>query len=117
MTMHKLASELDETARQTAAMLDGISAAIGLLADPAIPGEEARIRAVSMIVTALQGQDRIEQRCVNLATAIRRIAELPASAPREAYEDIWAGLTLDELRISELSGVAGRIAHGEPELF
>ena len=59
-----------------------------------------------MIVTALQGQDRIEQRCQNMALAVRQFALLPPTAPDSVYDEIWASLVLDELRVPALSGVA-----------
>jgi hypothetical protein len=117
MTMHKLARELDETGRQTAAMVDGISQAVAVLADRSVPGELARERAVGLIVHALQGQDRIEQRCHNLAAAIRQIADMPQGALPGAYDAVWSRLTLDELRVPELSGVAATVSSGDAELF
>jgi hypothetical protein len=70
-----------------------------------------------MIVTALQGQDRIEQRCQNMALAVRQFALLPPTAPDSVYEEIWTNLVLDELRVPGLSGVAAHGVHGEAELF
>lgn len=116
MSLQKLARELDETARQTAAMVDGISAALRLLADSGL--DQARLQqATGMIVTALQGQDRIEQRCRNMADAVRQFALLPAGAPDVLFDEIWASLTLDELRVPALSGIAAHQTHGEAELF
>jgi hypothetical protein len=117
MSLQKLARELDETARQTAAMVDGIAIALETLADSTLSPEAAKAQAVTMIVSALQGQDRIEQRCQNMALAVRQFALLPPTAPESDYEEIWASLTLDELRVPALSGIAGRGAHGEAELF
>src|SRR5690606_5401601 len=67
--------------------------------------------------TGRQGQDRIEQRCRNMALAARQFSLLPPTAPESVYDEIWAGLTLDELRVPALSGVAKHQAHGEIELF
>lgn len=117
MALHKLAREIDETARQTAEMVDGITEAIELLADPSVAADQARADAVRMIVTALQGQDRIAQRCRNMAIAVRQFALLPPNTPDAVFEEIWAGLELDELRVPALSGIAGRAPHGEVELF
>ena len=117
MSLQKLARELDETARQTAAMVEGITLALEVLADKARSCESARREAAAMIVSALQGQDRIEQRCQNMALAVRQFALLPPTAPDSVYDEIWASLTLDELRVPALSGVAARGAHGEAELF
>lgn len=117
MTLQKLARELDETARQTAALVEAVTAALETLGDPAENCETARRTAVAMIVKALQGQDRIEQRCQNMALAVRQFALLPATAPDEVYEEIWRSLILDELRVPELSGVAAKGSSGEVELF
>jgi hypothetical protein len=117
MSLQKLARELDETARQTAAMVEGITLALEVLADKTLTPEAAHREAAHMIVTALQGQDRIEQRCQNMALAVRQFALLPASTPDSVYEEIWANLVLDELRVPALSGVAAHGVHGEAELF
>jgi hypothetical protein len=115
MSLQKLALELDETARQSAAMLDGIAQALQLLTrrstDPVVQ------QASQMIVVALQGQDRIEQRCHNLATAVRQFDAVPDNAPEDALGEIWAGLNLDELRVPALSGIAATQSHGDAELF
>lgn len=117
MTLHRLAHELDETARQTAALVDAIGAALAVLSNTELNAEAARSRAAAMIVRALQGQDRIEQRCRNMIVAVSRFAALPPDSPDAAYEAIWASLGLDELRLPELSGIAARVKAGEPELF
>ena len=117
MSLQKLARELDETARQSAAMVEGVMLALEVLADNSTPPETARKQAASMIVRALQGQDRIEQRCQNMALAVRQFALLPPTASPSVYEEIWASLVLDELRVPALSGVAAHGVHGEAELF
>ncbi len=117
MSLQKLARELDETARQQNAMVEGITDAIALLTSVEGGTASARARAVRMIVEALQGQDRIEQRCHNMALAVRQFALLPADAPDSVYDEIWASLELDELRVPALSGIAAVVVHGEPELF
>lgn len=117
MSLQKLARELDETARQTAAMLEGITEALDLLAESSVGRDPIVREAVATIVTALQGQDRIEQRCHNMALAVRQFALLPPTAPDSLYDEIWASLTLDELRVPSLSGIAARQLHGEAELF
>ena len=117
MSLQKLARELDETARQTAGMLEGITEALAILANPALDRDQAARDAIQMIVTALQGQDRIEQRCHNMALAVRQFALLPPTAPESIYDEIWANLTLDELRVPALSGIAAHSNHGEVELF
>jgi hypothetical protein len=117
MSLQKLARELDETARQTASMLEGITEALELLADNNLGNNPHIHQAVHMIVTALQGQDRIEQRCHNMALAVRQFALLPSNAPDSVYDEIWSSLTLDELRVPALSGVAAHQSHGDAELF
>lgn len=117
MSLHRLARELDETARQTASMVDGVTQALQLLSDRSVDPDFARAEAVRMIVHALQGQDRIEQRCRNMALATRQFALLPPNTPPEVYEEIWSTLVLDELRVPALSGSAAHGVHGEAELF
>jgi hypothetical protein len=117
MSLQRLARELDETARQSAAMVEGIMRALEVLADKSSSPEQARKDAESLIVSALQGQDRIEQRCQNMALAVRQFALLPHNTPDSVYDEIWANLVLDELRVPELSGVAAHGVHGEAELF
>lgn len=117
MSLQKLARELDETARQTASMLEGIGEALEMLADQQVSRDPSIQQAMQLIVTALQGQDRIEQRCHNMALAVRQFALLPPTAPDSVYDEIWASLTLDELRVPALSGIAAHQAHGDAELF
>jgi len=117
MPLDRLARELEETARQTAEMVEGITEALLALSDERLQAADARSLAAHRIVTALQGQDRIEQRCRNLAAAVRQFADLPKDAPEAVTEAVWAGLSLDELRIDAMSGIAAREPHGEAELF
>ncbi len=117
MSLLKLAAELEETARQTAEMVDGVFHALATLSDTAITSEQARADSISQIVQALQAQDRIEQRCRNLAIATRHFAQMPPTASEEALDAVWHSLQMDELRINSLSGVAKRVVGGEPELF
>lgn len=117
MTLQRLARELDETARQTAVLVDAVDEALAVLSNREMSAESARTRAIAMIISALQGQDRIEQRCHNLALAVRQIALLPAAAPDSVYDEIWENLVLDELRVPALSGIAATPSHGDVELF
>ena len=117
MSLQKLARELDETARQTAAMVEGITDALEVLADKNLTPEQGKKQAIAMIINALQGQDRIEQRCQNMALAVRQFALLPSNAPDSVYDEIWSSLTLDELRVPALSGIAAHQSHGDAELF
>lgn len=98
-------------------MLEGISEALQLLGDKPISKDPSVREALQMIVTALQGQDRIEQRCHNLALAVRQFDLLPVSAPESVYNEIWSSLTLDELRVPSLSGIAAHSSHGDVDLF
>jgi hypothetical protein len=117
MSLQKLARELDETARQSAAMVEGVTLALEVLADKSRTADEARKEAAAIIIAALQGQDRIEQRCQNMALAVRQFALLPPNTPDSVFNEIWASLVLDELRLPALSGVAAHGIHGEAELF
>lgn len=117
MSLQRLARELDETARQTAGMVEGVTQALEILADTSLDPQDARRRAVGMIVSALQGQDRIEQRCQNMALAVRQFALLPPTTPDSVYDEIWSSLVLEELSVAALSGAAARGVHGEAELF
>ena len=117
MSLQKLARELEENARQTAAMVEGVTYALEVLADRSMSCEDSRREAVTMIVNALQGQDRIEQRCQNMALAVRQFALLPATAPDSDYDEIWANLVLDELRVPALSGIAANPSNGDVDLF
>lgn len=117
MSLQKLARELDETARQSTAMLEGITAALEVLSETQASDDAAVRQAMRLIITALQGQDRIEQRCRNMALATRQFSLLPPTAPESVYDEIWQSLTLDELRIPALSGTAANQNHGDVELF
>jgi len=117
MSLQKLARELDETARQTASMLEGITEALEMLADKQLSADPTVRQAVQHIITALQGQDRIEQRCRNMADAARKIADLSDGNDAQAAEGVWSTLTLDELRDESLSGIAARTNTGEVEFF
>jgi hypothetical protein len=117
MTLQRLARELDETARQTASLVEAVGEALAVLSNKQLSAEYAREEAIAMIVAALQGQDRIEQRCQNMALAVRQFALLPANTPDGVFDEIWSNLVLDELRVPSLSGIAARPSHGEVELF
>ena len=75
MGLHKLARELEETARQTAQMVEGIAASLQTLGDQSLDCDSARSIAIRQIVMALQMQDRIEQRCADMARAARDLLE------------------------------------------
>lgn len=117
MGLHKLARELEETARQTAEMVEGIAASLLTLGDTSIDCDTARTTASRQIVVALQMQDRIEQRCRNMAEAVRKMAALTEEGDTRINEDVWSSLALDELREDALSGIAGRAKSGDVEFF
>jgi hypothetical protein len=117
MSLQKLARELDETARQNALMVEGVTQALEVLNQKGGDREAVIAEASRLIVQALQGQDRIEQRLQNMALAVRQFALLPPTTPDTVYDEIWSNLVLDELRVPALSGIAARVAHGEAELF
>ncbi len=118
MTLKRLATELDETTRQTVEMVDGIIKALSILQDKNMSCEEARKQAMDEIVFSLQAQDRIEQRCNNMATAVRKMVDCNNSKiDNKKFDEIWSHLTLDELAVPKMSGVAARLDHGEVDLF
>jgi DNA-directed RNA polymerase subunit F len=117
MPLDRLATELEETARQTAEMVEGITEALHALSDESMTPEAAKAEAVLRIIVALQGQDRIEQRCRNIAHAVRQFAKVPHDSSEEVFDEIWASLSLDELRLASMSGIAATEIHGEAELI
>jgi hypothetical protein len=118
MSLSKLASELEETARQTAEMVERINDGLAILMDATQPAEQARGMAVTKIIMALQMQDRIEQRVADMVKAASQIAMIDRSSETETDLDaVWESLTLDELRRPELSGVAKRTGTDDIELF
>ncbi len=52
-----------------------------------------------------------------MALAVRQFALLPPTAPDSDYEEIWANLVLDELRVPSLSGIAANPSSGDVDLF
>lgn len=118
MSLDKLAVELEETARQTAEMIDKINDSLGVLMDNSRDSEEARNTAIQQMLIALQAQDRIQQRSDNIAKAARLMAKVIDDISENIeHKDIWSELTLDELRKPNLSGIAGRAKHDDIELF
>lgn len=117
MSLERLAKELDETARQTSEMVIGVTEAMTTLGNADIGSDAARSQAVTQIIIALQGQDRIEQRCRNMADAVRNLVASDRSIDHPRFDEIWAHLSLGELAVPELSGVAAREKHGEVDLF
>ncbi len=117
MSLKRLARELDETTRQTKELVDGIINALNILQNSDDCCEDANKKAIHEIIIALQGQDRIEQRCNNMALAIRKMVERDSTIDNQKFDEIWSHMTLDELAIPKMSGIAARIEHGEVDLF
>jgi len=117
LALHKLATELEETVRQTRQMASEVDEALMLLMESKDECAKVRADAATRIIVALQAQDRIEQRCLNIQAAIAMMMERSAGVDEKLFEDIWSSLNLDELSKPELSGAAQRLPHGEPELF
>jgi methyl-accepting chemotaxis protein len=117
MSLKRLARELEETARQTGEMAAEINAAMHSLGQAAPGAEDMRQKAMQRIVIALQAQDRIEQRCRNLAEAVNNLVESDKDIDHPRFDEIWSSLHLDELAIPEMSGIAARVDSGECELF
>ena len=117
MSFERLARELEETARQSGEMMDDITSALGVLGRIDPKERDKSHAAQKQIAMALQAQDRIEQRCRNLASAVRALIEADPNINHARFDEIWASLKLDELAVPELSGIAARVEHGECELF
>ncbi|VAW22999.1 hypothetical protein MNBD_ALPHA12-340 [hydrothermal vent metagenome] len=117
MALKKLETELNETIRQTREMVSDINEALNILMDETLVSDTARQDAASRIIIGLQAQDRIEQRCANIIIAIRKMDQCTIGFNSVKYDDIWRGLSLDELSKPELSGISARIPHGEIDLF
>lgn len=115
MSLQRLARELDETARQSGEMVANIQAAIETLSRPDAAGAD-KSAALTAIVVAMQAQDRIEQRCRNMADAVRTLAQ-SEELTKKAFAEAWSKLTLEELAVPALSGVAAHEEHGECEFF
>lgn len=117
MSLERLAKELEETARQTSELVEGVTAAMATLGDTRRDPDAARDEAIQQIIKALQGQDRIEQRCRNMAEAVRNLVASDKSIDHPRFDEIWAHLSLDELAVPELSGIAARVKSGDVDLF
>jgi len=117
MSLARLAKELEETAVQTGMMAAGVTEALATLSDRSIGEDTARDRATAQILHALQAQDRIEQRCQNLALIVARLVSSNPAIDHEKFDELWSSLMLDELAVPELSGIAERGEHGEFEPF
>lgn len=117
MTLQRLARELDETARQTAEMVDAISGAITRFNSCSECRTATGSEVTTQIIRALQAQDRIEQRLANMTEAVRQLAERAKFAEDTDFDEIWASLTLDELRHAEHAPAPLHAPSGEIEFF
>ncbi len=117
MAIQKLALELDETVRQTRDLVNSINDALNMLMDKDMSDANARNDATNQIMIGLQAQDRIEQRCANIAIAVEKMRETTSEMDEEKFAHIWQNLTMDELAKPEMSGISGRMTHGEVDLF
>ena len=117
MAIKKLAIELDETIRQTRELVNSISEALDVLMDKKLSDANARNEATNQIMIGLQAQDRIEQRCANIMSAMIQMSKCKVSFDEESCKNVWNNLPLDELAKPEMSGISARIPHGEVDLF
>lgn len=117
MSLARLAKELEETALQTGLMAHGVTEALDMLANPGLTEAEVRVSASKQIISALQAQDRIEQRCRNLSLIIHQLIASNPAIDHAKFDEIWSSLNLDELAVPELSGIAERGEHGEFDMF
>lgn len=117
MAIQKLAVELDETIRQTRELVDSVTDALNVLMNKELSDKDARTTAINQIITGLQAQDRIEQRCTNITQAIEKLSQCTLKFDESKCADAWQSLSLDELSKPEMSGISARIPHGEVDLF
>jgi len=117
LAIDKLATELDETIHQTKDLVDSINVALEILMDKSIDNSQARKDAATKMLIGLQAQDRIEQRCANIKSAIEQIRHRTAHFDEDKAAFVWQNLTLDELSKPEMSCTATKISSGDCDLF
>ena len=117
MPFDRLAVEIDETARQMAELVAGISGVLDILSDPDTGDAKARQMAATKILLALQAEDRIAQRCRDLAAFVREMAAMGLTDIDPRINDLWARRTLDELRLSPKAKSDATYVSGEVDLF
>lgn len=117
MALIKLANELEETIRQTRELATDMQEVLSALTNADLSPVDAQKLAIQKLVVGLQAQDRIEQRCTSIQSVIGEMISVDRTAGNGEYAEIWKSLTLDELSKPELSGVSGRMPHGEVDLF
>jgi hypothetical protein len=74
--------------QQTADFVDDVGAALAILTDPKMSDEKARRNALTLISSALKGQENLEFLCQNMALAVRQFALLPRNTPPSVYDEI-----------------------------
>ena len=92
MPLQRLVVELDGIKQQTADFVDDVGAALTILTDPKMSDENARRDALTLISSALKGQENLEFLCQNMALAVRQFALLPRNTPPSVYDEVWANL-------------------------
>jgi len=117
MAAAKLATELDETIRQTREMVSDLNDALIALLDTALSDAEARLEATQRMLVGLQAQDRIEQRCTNINSAIDQMRRIGTNFSEQKSNEVWKSLTLDELANPQMSGVSKRVSNGDVDMF
>lgn len=117
MTLVKLATELDETIRQTRQMVADLNDALTALLDTELSPAQARLEATQRMLIGLQAQDRIEQRCSNINSVIYQMRQSESAFNEDRSDEIWQSLSLDELSKPELSGVCAQVSNGDVDLF
>jgi len=117
VAIEKLATELDETIRQTRDLVKSINIALGILMDNSVEDCSARKEAATKILIGLQAQDRIEQRCTNIKSAIEQIRHRTAHFDEDQAAFVWQDLTLDELSKPDMSCSSANIPAGDCDLF
>ncbi|HHG90341.1 MAG TPA: hypothetical protein ENJ90_07695 [Devosia sp.] len=117
MALKRLATELDETVRQTREMVVELNDALIALLDTTNSDAAARLDATQRLLVGLQAQDRIEQRCSNIISAIHQMDRTGLAFNEDESDKIWENLSLDELSKPELSGVSAQGTGGDVDLF
>ncbi len=117
MALKKLAKELEETVRQTREMVVELNDALIALLDTTNSDAAARLDATQRLLVGLQAQDRIEQRCSNIISAIHQMDQSGLAFDEEESDKIWGDLSLDELSKPELSCASTQRSSGDVDLF
>lgn len=116
MPFDRLAIEIDETASQMADLVAGIASVLDTLSDPETGDANARQAAATQILLALQAEDRIAQRCRDLAAFVREMAQMGLTDIDPRINELWTRRTLDELRLAPGARASDHVA-GDVDLF